>query len=534
MHDPRRLFPVVFPFVAGEKEGSVSLEHFDVLIVGAGLSGIGAGYYLQSHCPGKRYAILEGRPHLGGTWDLFRYPGVRSDSDMFTLGYSFRPWKGAKALATGPAILTYLREAAQEFGIYRHIRFQHQVLSASWSSEEARWTVECIQGGQSPPLETPSAGAGGEQQQVRYTCNFLYLCSGYYDYERGHTPAFPGTAQFQGRLVHPQHWPRDLDYRDKRVVVIGSGATAVTLVPAMAEEAAHVTMLQRSPTYILSLPAVDRVADLIRKLLPERTAHRLIRWKNVLLGMYFYRLCRRKPKRAKRLLRHRLVRELPPNFDIDKHFTPDYEPWDQRLCLVPDSDLFRGVRSGRVSVVTDRIVNFTRQGILLESGQELQADVVVTATGLKLLALGGIHLSVDGAAIDPGEALTYKGLMLSNVPNCAICVGYTNASWTLRAELSSMYVCRLINFMDRRGYRQCLPHHDGSPVDTQPLLGLKSGYVQRAVHLLPKQGRKPPWVLRQNYLFDLVSMYFGQVDDGTLVFSRRRSAPSTAEPLSAG
>jgi len=497
----------------------VSIEHFDVLIVGAGLSGIGSGYHLQRHCPGKRYAILEGRHDLGGTWNLFRYPGVRSDSDMFTLGYSFRPWKEAKAIASGPAILKYLRETAQEFGVDRHIRFHHRVVSASWSSAEARWTVECITGGKDAALEPPSDAVGRHERPVRYTCRFLYLCSGYYDYESGHTPTFPGTVDFQGQLVHPQHWPRDLDYRDKRVVVIGSGATAVTLVPALAETAAHVTMLQRSPTYIVSLPAEDRVANLIRKLLPERAAHRLIRWKNVLLGMYFYRLCRRTPERAKRLLRHHLARELPSGFDIDKHFTPHYEPWDQRLCLVPDADLFRAIRSGRVSVVTDQIVNFTRQGILLESGQELQADVVVTATGLKLLALGGICLSVDGAVIDPGRALTYKGLMLSNVPNCAICVGYTNASWTLRADLSSMYVCRLINYMDRHGYRQCLPHYDGSPVETQPLLGLKSGYVQRAVDLFPKQGPKAPWVLRQNYLFDLLSLHLGAVDDGTLVFS---------------
>jgi monooxygenase len=510
----------------------VSLEHFDVLIVGAGLSGIGAAYYLQAHCPGKRYAILEGRPDLGGTWDLFRYPGVRSDSDMFTLGYSFRPWKEAQAIAAGPAILTYLRETAQEFGIDRHIRFRHRVVSASWSSEEARWTVECIQGGKGSSLE-PSSAAGGQGQPVRYTCRFLYLCSGYYDYEEGHTPAFPGTEDFQGKLVHPQHWPSDLDYRDKRVVVIGSGATAVTLVPAMAEQAAHVTMLQRSPTYILSLPTEDRVANLIRKFLPGWAASRLIRWRNVLLGMYFYRLCRRRPERAKQLLRQRIAGELPPGFDIDKHFTPNYNPWDQRLCLVPDADLFRAIRSNRVSVVTDRIVSFTRQGIRLESGQELQADVVVTATGLKLLALGGVRISVDGAVIDPGQALTYKGLMLGNVPNCAMCVGYTNASWTLRAELSSLYVCRLINYMDRRGYSQCLPFHDGSPVDTQPLLGLTSGYVQRGANLLPKQGRKRPWVLRQNYLYDMLSLYFGPVDDGTLVFSRHQPAPTTGEPLSA-
>jgi cation diffusion facilitator CzcD-associated flavoprotein CzcO len=508
----------------------MSLEHFDVLIVGAGLSGIGAAYYLQKHCPGKRYVILEGRPDLGGTWDLFRYPGVRSDSDMFTLGYSFRPWKGAQAIAAGPAILTYLRETAQAFGIERHIRFRHRVLAASWSSEEGRWTVECVQAEQRSSREGPAAAA--DEPPIRYTCNFLYLCSGYYDYERGHAPVFPGTEQFQGRLIHPQHWPRDLDYRDKRVVVIGSGATAVTLVPAMAEQAAHVTMLQRSPTYILALPAADRLANGMRKLLPARIAHRLIRWKNILLSMYFYRVCRRRPERAKRLLRHRLARELPPGFDIDKHFTPDYDPWDQRLCVVPDADLFRAIRAGRVAVVTDRIATFTREGIRLESGQELPADVVVTATGLKLLALGGVRLTVDGAAIDPGQALAYKGLMLSDVPNCATCVGYTNASWTLRAELASMYVCRLINYMDRHGYRQCLPHHDGSPMETQPLLGLKSGYVQRAVHLLPKQGLTPPWVLRQNYLSDLISLYFGSVADGTLVFARR-SALSAAEQLSA-
>ena len=483
----------------------MSIEHFDLLIVGAGLSGIGAGYHLQTHCPGKRYAILEGRRDSGGTWDLFRYPGIRSDSDMFTLGYSFRPWKQAKAIADGPSILNYLRETAREFGIDRHIRFQHQVLSASWSSRESRWTVECDI---------------GRDQPVQYTCGFLYLCSGYYDYEAGHAPTFPGAADFQGRLVHPQHWPADLDYRDRRVVVIGSGATAVTLVPAMAETAAHVTMLQRSPTYIVSLPAEDRVANGIRRLLPERAAHWLNRWKNVLFGMYFYRLCRRSPEWAKKLLRDRLVRELPPGFDVDKHFTPNYDPWDQRLCIVPDSDLFRAIRTGRVSIVTDVIEKFTRHGVLLESGQEIQADIIVTATGLKLLALGGIRLSVDGAVIDPGRTLAYKGLMLSNVPNCAICVGYANASWTLRADLSSMYVCRLLNYMDRRGYAQCVPRHDGPLGETQPLLALKSGYVRRAVDLFPKQGSKAPWVLRQNYVSDLLSLHFGTVDDGTLSFTR--------------
>jgi cation diffusion facilitator CzcD-associated flavoprotein CzcO len=484
----------------------VSGEHFDVLIVGAGLSGVGAGYFLQTQCPTKRYAILEGRADLGGTWDLFRYPGIRSDSDMFTLGYSFRPWKEAKAIADGPAILKYIRDTAQHFGIDRHIRFRHRVLAASWSSAESRWTVEC--------------STGDSAQPVNYTCDFLYLCSGYYDYEHGHEPAFPGSGDFQGRLVHPQHWPQDLDYHNKRVVVIGSGATAVTLVPAMAQTAAQVTMLQRSPSYILSLPAEDKVANTIRRYLPERAAHWLIRWKNVLMGMYFYRLCQRSPRQAKKWLLGRLAKELPPGFDIETHFTPTYEPWDQRLCFVPDSDLFRAIRAGRASVVTDQIATFTRDGIRLVSGQELPADIIVTATGLKLLALGGIRLSVDGTPVQPGQTLTYKGVMLSNVPNLAFCVGYTNASWTLRADLSSRYVCRLLNYMARYRYRRCQPRHDGPLEETQPLLGLKSGYVQRAAGQLPRQGRAAPWVMPQNYVTDMLGLYFGAVADRTLVFAR--------------
>jgi cation diffusion facilitator CzcD-associated flavoprotein CzcO len=499
----------------------VSENHFDVLVVGAGISGIGAGYYLRTRCPAKRYAILEGRADLGGTWDLFRFPGIRSDSDMFTLGYSFRPWKEARAIADGPSILKYLRDTAREFGIDRHIRFRHRVRSASWSSQESRWSVE--------------AEVGEDRQPVRYTCSFLYLCSGYYDYETGHAPDFPGSADFQGRLIHPQHWPKDLDYRGKRVVVIGSGATAVTLVPALAGAAAHVTMLQRSPSYIACLPAQDPIARVLRQLLSDRQAHRLIRWKNVLLGIYFYQLCRRTPELAKRLLRRRIARELPRGFDIDLHFKPRYQPWDQRVCLVPDADLFRAMRAGRVSVVTDQIRNFTGQGILLQSGKELPADVIVTATGLKLLAFGGIRLSVDGAAVEPGRAVTYKGLMLSNVPNCAACVGYTNASWTLRADLSSAYVCRLLNHMDRCGYRQCVPRYGEEAGESRPLLGLTSGYVQRAADSFPKQGSKAPWVLRQNYLFDLLSLHFGAVDDGALVFSKGGIAPElrTVPQLSA-
>ncbi len=499
----------------------MTVEHFDVLVVGAGISGIGAGYHLQAQCRRKSYAILEGRPDLGGTWDLFRYPGIRSDSDMFTLGYSFRPWTEAKAIADGPAILKYLRETAREYGIDRHIRFRHRVRTASWSTEQSRWTVD--------------AEVGEDRKPVRYTCDFLYLCSGYFDYDRGHTPEFPGTDEFQGRLIHPQKWPRDLDYQGRRVVVIGSGATAVTLVPAMAETAAHVTMLQRSPSYIISVPAVDPIAAVIRKLFPERAAHRMVRWKNVLLGMYFFWMCRWWPERAKRFFRRRLARELPPDFDIDLHFKPHYQPWDERVCLVPNADLFQAMRNGRVSVVTDQIERFTRDGILLKSGRELPADIIVTATGLKLLACGGIRVDVDGTPVEPGRRLTYKGLMLSNVPNCAACVGYANASWTLRADLASMYVCRLLRYMDRHGYARCVPRCDEESVQVRPLLGLMSGYVRRGIDLFPKQGPSAPWVLPQNYILDMLSLRFGKIDDGTLVFSRRdaTAVPAPASSLPA-
>jgi monooxygenase len=483
----------------------VSTEHFDVLIVGAGISGIGAGYHLQTNCPKKRYVILEGRSDIGGTWDLFRYPGIRSDSDMFTLGYSFRVWKSAEAIAGGPAILKYLRETAQEFGVDRNIRFHHRVRSASWSSQDSRWTVE--------------AEVGPDRQPAQYTCDFLYLCSGYYDYKNGYSPTFAGSEDFEGRMIHPQHWPKDLDYSGKRVVVIGSGATAVTVVPAMAETAAHVTMLQRSPSYIVSLPPQDWVANMFRKLLPERVAHSAIRWRNVFFGICFYQLCRRTPGLAKKLIRRGVARELPPDFDIDTHFTPSYQPWDQRLCLAPNADLFQAIREGRASVVTDKIVKFTKTGILLESGKELPADIVVTATGLKLLPCGGIRLTVDGDLVETGSSLTYKGLMLSNVPNLAACVGYTTASWTLRADLASSYVCRLLNHMDRHGYKQCVPRPDDPAIQPQPLLALNSGYVQRGVTQFPKQGHKQPWLLRQNYVLDMMTMKFGRVDDGTMKFS---------------
>lgn len=484
----------------------MTAEHVEVLIVGAGLSGIGAGVHLQTRCPTKRYAILEARDSIGGTWDLFRYPGVRSDSDMFTLGYEFRPWTRPQAIADGPAILQYLRDTAREHGIDRHIRFQHRVRAASWSSAEARWTVE--------------AEVGPDRTPVRLTCNFLYLCSGYYSYESGYSPVFPGSERFRGRLLHPQQWPADLDYSGKRVVVIGSGATAVTLVPAMARQAAHVTMLQRSPTYILSQPAEDRIARLLQRVLPPRLAHRLIRSKNMLLSLAFYQFCRRAPRLAAQALRSNVARQLPGGYPVDLHFKPRYRPWDQRLCLVPDADLFRAIRRGRAAVVTGHIGTFTEHGIRLRSGEELPADIVVTATGLRMLPLGGLRLTVDGAPVELRRTLSYKGLMLSGVPNLAVCFGYTNMSWTLRADLASRYVCRLLRHMDRRGYDVCVPRNDDPTVTAQPLLGLTSGYIQRAIDAFPKQGSKAPWRVHQNYLLDMFSLRLSPLEDGRLLFSR--------------
>ncbi|HET9162758.1 MAG TPA: NAD(P)/FAD-dependent oxidoreductase [Solirubrobacterales bacterium] len=479
-----------------------SSEHLDVLIVGAGLSGIGAAWHLQDRCPGKSYAILEAREDLGGTWGLFRYPGIRSDSDMHTLGYRFKPWTADKSITDGPSILEYVRETAREGGIEERIRFGHRAVAAEWSSEEARWTLEVER-------------ADGERVQL--SCDFLWTCSGYYRYDEGYTPEFEGVERFAGPVVHPQHWPEGLDYSGKRVVVIGSGATAVTLVPAMAERAAHVTMLQRSPTYIASLPAEDRIAAALRRYLPERAAYAAVRWKNVLIQSLFYQLSRRRPAAIKRLIRRGVERSLPPGYDIDKHFKPRYNPWDQRMCLVPDGDLFRAIREGEASVVTDRIARFTERGLQLESDEELEADVIVTATGLNLLFLGGMSLTVDGKAVDVPATMAYRGMMLSGVPNMAFTVGYTNASWTLKADLTSEYVCRLLNHMDARGYRRCVPEVDPS-VTEQPLLDFTSGYVQRSLDHFPKQGSKEPWKLRQNYVFDIRAIRRGRIDDGSLRF----------------
>ena len=479
------------------------LEHFNVVIIGAGLSGIGAGYRLQTRCPRKRYVIFEARDQLGGTWDLFRFPGVRSDSDMFTLGYPFRPWKNAKSIADGPAILNYLRETAQEFGIDRHIRFQHRVHSASWSSEQARWLLE---------IKTPNG------ETLRCSCDFLYGCTGYYRYDAGYEPSFPNVDRFHGQVVHPQHWPEDLDYAGKKVVVIGSGATAVTLVPAMARTAAHVTMLQRSPSYLLSLPARDPLAGLLHRWLPASVAHRVVRWKNILVSLGIYQLSRRAPRTARRLLREGAAKILPEGYEVDKHFNPRYQPWDQRLCLVPDADFFKAVRKGRASVVTDQIETFTERGVRLQSGQELEADIIVTATGLQLLALGSVGLTVDSAPVDPGQTFIYKGTMLSNVPNFAFCIGYTNASWTLRADLASTFVCRLLRHMDRHGYRTCMPVGNLASLRAKPLLQLTSGYVLRAAANLPKQATKKPWLIRQNYILDLFTMKLSSLEDGIVRF----------------
>jgi monooxygenase len=476
-------------------------EHVDVLIVGAGLSGVGAACRLRERLPGKSFAVLEARDTIGGTWDLFRYPGIRSDSDMFTLGYPFRPWKDAKAIADGPSILAYIRSTAAAFGVTEHIRFGHRVVRASWSSPDALWTVSTAHG-------------------ATFTCRFLYLCSGYYSYESGHVVDFPGRVEFRGEVVHPQHWPASLDYAGRRVVVIGSGATAVTLVPALASRASHVTMLQRSPSYIVARPGHDSLADRIRALLPEKLAHRLVRGKNVVTGMLYFQLMRRVPGRAAEALRKRVAAQLPASIPVDPHFVPSYDPWDQRLCLVPDADLFRALRSGKADIVTDRISRFTPSGVALESGRSLEADIIVTATGLRLVAFGGISLSVDGRGVSAGELRAYKGMMFGGVPNLAWCVGYTNSSWTLRADLTSQYVCRLVAYLDRRGFASCTP--DAASASTagtpRPIVDLAAGYIKRAAAGLPKQGGRRPWMMRQNYLLDLADMRFNRLDDGVMRF----------------
>ncbi|WP_308814018.1 NAD(P)/FAD-dependent oxidoreductase [Sphingomonas sp. GV3] len=473
-------------------------EHVDVVIVGAGLSGVGQAYHLQRRCPDRRYVILEGRAAMGGTWDLFRYPGIRSDSDMHTLGFAFQPWTEAKAIADGPSIRRYIEATAREHGIDGNIRYRHHVRSASWSTPDARWTVEAT---------------GPDGQPVTITCDFLCMCSGYYDYARGYAPDFPDQESFAGTLVHPQFWPEDLDYAGKRVIVIGSGATAVTLVPEMAKTAAQVTMLQRSPTYVVSRPAQDAVANWLRARLPSKAAYGITRWKNVLLGMLFYRIARKRPEKFKQRLIGMVRDHLGPDYDVGIHFTPSYNPWDQRLCLVPDADLFEAIKQGRASVVTGTIDRFVTDGIRLSSGETLSADIVVTATGLQLQLLSDVTFSLDGQPIDLSQAVQYKGMMFSDVPNLAYTFGYTNASWTLKADLVANYVCRLLNTMKRRGLRQATPRIADPAMARAPFVDFTSGYVARAAHFLPKQGTRKPWRLNQNYALDVVALRFGSVDD---------------------
>lgn len=496
-------------------------EHVDVLIVGAGLSGIGAACHLRRRCPDRTYTILEARERIGGTWDLFRYPGVRSDSDMHTLGYSFRPWGQAEAIADGASILNYVRETAQDYGVQDKIRLGHRVVAADWSSAQMRWNV--------------TAKRTDTDETVHLSAAFLLICSGYYRYDRGYTPEFPGTERFAGEIVHPQHWPQDLDYTGKRVVVIGSGATAVTLVPSMARTAAHVTMLQRSPSYVITLPAQDGIAKALRRLLPPMAAYQATRFKNVALMTLSYQLSRRRPRLAKALIRRGVQRQLPDGFDIDTHFKPSYNPWDQRLCVCPDGDLFGALRDGRASIVTDQVQTFTETGVRLRSGAELDADVIVTATGLNLVALGGIAIAIDGRQLELPNRLVYKGMMLSGVPNAAMAIGYTNASWTLKCDLTCEYVCRLLNHMAAHGYEQAVALPGQEPVISEPLINLDSGYVLRSVDEFPRQGSKRPWRLHQNYALDVFELRRGELADGVLRFSRSGAsalgAPAVDAPV---
>jgi monooxygenase len=491
---------------------SPEVEHLDVLVVGAGLSGIDAGHHLQTTCPEATYAIFEGRDAIGGTWDLFRYPGVRSDSDMYTLGYPWRPWTGEKAIADGADILDYIVACAADEGIDRHIRFGHRVVGADWSTPEGRWHVTA---------ET------GDGVTVELTCGFLFSCSGYYRYDRGHVPEFVGIDDFTGQVIHPQAWPDDFDGAGRRIVVIGSGATAVTLIPSLAKTADHVTMLQRSPTYIAAVPYTNPIAGGLAKALPDRWSGPAIRWFAAMSSQGFFRFCRRFPAAARRILRKGVERELPDDFDIETHFSPAYDPWDQRLCADPDGLFFGAIRNGDASILTDQVETFTATGIRLESGDEIEADIVITATGLELLFLGGMAISVDGEAVDLPSRLTYRGMMLEGVPNLAMAVGYTNASWTLKCDLTCDYVARLLNEMRERGMAQCTPRNHDSSISDEPLLGLTAGYVQRSAHLFPRQGSEAPWRVHQSYLHDYRQMKRGAIVDDALELSNPGCHPGT-------
>ncbi|MGJ6122769.1 NAD(P)/FAD-dependent oxidoreductase [Mycolicibacterium sp. Y3] len=489
-------------------------EHVDVLIVGAGISGIGAAYYLQQEHPGRSYAILEARGATGGTWDLFRYPGIRSDSDLHTFGYEFKPWRDEYAIATADKILAYLRETVDENGIERRIRFHHKVLGAAWSTAESRWTVDVERDG----------------EMIQISADWLFCAGGYYRYDQGYTPEFPGRERFTGQIVHPQHWPEDLDYTGKKVVVIGSGATAVTLIPAMAPTAGHVTMLQRSPTYVMPVPAKDGFANAAKKLLGDKRGYALTRRKNILKQRSVYVLCQKYPAAARRLIRSINAKQLPAGYPVDEHFNPTYNPWDQRLCAVPDADLFKALSDGSASVVTDRIATFTENGILLESGRELEADIIVTATGLQIQLFGGMGLTVDGEPVNPAETVAYKGIMLSGVPNFAFAFGYTNSSWTLKVGLLCEHFCRLLSYMDAHGFDAVRPEVLDTAMPTLPLIDFGAGYVSRSAAELPRQGVDGPWQMTMNYTADVETLRHGPVTDSHLRFSARVAA---AEPVAA-
>jgi cation diffusion facilitator CzcD-associated flavoprotein CzcO len=480
-------------------------NHFNVIVVGAGISGIGAGYYLQKKCPNKSFVILEGRDNIGGTWDLFRYPGIRSDSDMNTMGFRFKPWMGVKSIADGPSILSYLHETVKENDLNKKIHFNQWVNEASWSSRDSQWTVQ---------VENKKT-----QELQDFTCDFLFLCGGYYNYEEGYTPHFAGRENFLGQIIHPQKWPKNLDYKNKKVVVIGSGATAVTIIPTMAEKAAHVTMLQRSPTYFLSAPDEDPVGNFLRKFISSKLTYKLVRWKNIRFQWWFFQKCRKFPKKVKEFLIKQVREELGPNYDIETHFTPKYNPWEQRMCLVPNGDFFNAINAGKASVITDHIDRFTKKGIKLKSGGEVEADLIVTATGLNLEVCNGIKLEVDNNEVDISKTMTYKGMMFSDVPNLVATFGYTNASWTLRADLTSEYVCRLLNFMDKKGYANCCPRTAEHVEPEGDWLDFTSGYVKRSMHKFPKQGSRDPWRNTQNFPKDVLAIRWGNIDNKELKFT---------------
>ena len=480
-------------------------NHFNVIVVGAGISGISAGYHLQKRCPDQSFAILESRDTIGGTWDLFRYPGIRSDSDMQTMGFRFKPWKGVKNIADGPSILSYLDETVKENGLDKKIHFNQRVNEASWSSRNSKWTIQ---------VENKKT-----QELKDCTCDFLFLCGGYYNYKEGYTPHFEGKDNFSGQIVHPQKWPDDLNYRNKEVVVIGSGATAVTIIPSMADEAEHVTMLQRSPTYFVAWPDEDKIGNILHKLLGSKIAYFMLRLKNIYFQWWFFQKCRKVPKRVKEFLINEVRKKLDINYDVDTHFTPNYNPWDQRLCLVPNGDLFNAINEGKASVVTDHIDKFTKEGIQLKSGDELKADIIITATGLNLEVCNGIRLLVDNDEVDISKTMTYKGMMFSNVPNLVATFGYTNASWTLRADLTSEYVCRLINFLNKKGYAYCCPRVDQSVEHDGNWLDFSSGYITRSMHKFPKQGSRDPWRNTQNFPRDVFTIRWGNIDDKELKFT---------------